>query len=213
MGGGGRDDPVEMIEEQLRTIAAGYWAAMSREDAEVVRQPLAVEALSRRRLEQRLGLRFPRALALVARAISKVPPRSRLRQAMVHRAMQLGVEALNRRDYKAAFALYHPDAELTVFPEFAALGFEPAYRGRDARIGFHDRWNAEWGDFRFEPEELIDLGDRVVVHGHMKGSGLSSGAAVDTYWASILILSGGRVRRELAFLDRGEALKAAGLAE
>jgi ketosteroid isomerase-like protein len=128
--------------------------------------------------------------------------------------VQLGVEALNRRDYEACFALlYHPDAELTVFREFVALGFEPVYRGLDARIGFHERWNAEWGDFRFEPEELIDLGDRVVVGGYMRGSGLSSGAAVDTYWAAVFMLSGGRVRHELAFLDRGEALRAAGLAE
>jgi ketosteroid isomerase-like protein len=142
-----------------------------------------------------------------------LPPRSRLRKVVLRRFAQLGLEALNRRDYEAVFKLlYHPDAELTVFPEFVALGFEPVYRGLDARIGFHERWDAEWGDFWFEPEELIDLGDRVVVAGYMKGTGLSSGAAVDTVWASVCMLSSGRVRHELAFLDRGEALRAAGLA-
>jgi hypothetical protein len=123
------------------------------QNTKVVRQPLVVRPHSRRRLEQRLGLRFPRALALLARSISRLPPRSRLRRVLLRRFAQLGFEALNRRDYEAVFALlYHPDAELTVFPEFVALGFEPVYRGLDARIGFHERWNAEWGDFWFEPK-------------------------------------------------------------
>src|SRR5947209_3602092 len=131
------------------------------QNMKVVRQPLVVRSHSRPSLEQRLGLRFPRALVFVSRAVLRLPPRSRLRQAVLRRAAQLGLEALNCRDYEAVFALlYHPDAELTVFPEFVGLGFEPVYRGLDARIGFHERWDAEWGDFRFEPDELIDLGDR-----------------------------------------------------
>jgi ketosteroid isomerase-like protein len=70
------------------------------------------------------------------------------------------------------------------------------------------------GDFRFEPEELADLGDgRVVVIGRQKGSGLSSGAAFDTDWAVLITLSAGLVSREQFFFDRAEALAAAGLPE
>ena len=127
--------------------------------------------------------------------------------------MQLGLEAANRKDLEASSALYHPDIELIVDQQFVALGFDPVYRGREARISVQRRWVAEWGDFRYEPEELIDLGDgRVLVVGRMTGSGLSSGAGIDNDWAELFTLSAGRVVREHSFLDRDEALTAAGLA-
>src|SRR5712692_10321285 len=86
---------------------------MSRAHGEaVVRQPIAVAAHSRRRVEERLGLRFPRALAFVAQMVLRLPQRSRLRQALVRRAVRLSFEATNRGDYEAVFMLYHPEVEM-----------------------------------------------------------------------------------------------------
>lgn len=189
---------------------------MPRETIEVVRQPLSVAARSRRRLEQQM-FRFPRALALLARAgwrlYRALPPRSRLRQAIIRRYIQQGFEATNRRDFETAFGLYHPDVE-SIFPAQAvALGFEPVYRGRDARIEAQRRWVAEWGDLRFELEELIDLGDRVLVVTRMNGSGLSSGASAEMDCVFIYTVSAGRAIREQFFFDRSEALAVAGLSE
>jgi ketosteroid isomerase-like protein len=110
-----------------------------------------------------------------------------------------------------AFALYHPDHETMAPPGHVAVGFDPVYRGRDERVRLQQRWRAEWGEFRYEPEEIIDLGDRALVIGRVKGSGLSSGAAVDSDWAMLYTSSGGQVIRDQIFLDRGEALEAAGL--
>jgi ketosteroid isomerase-like protein len=136
---------------------------MPRENVEVVRQPVAVADRSSRRLEERFALRFPRAVALLARATwrlyLRLPPRSRLRQAISRRYIQYGVEAVNRRDLEAAFLLYHEDVESIFDEKTIALGFEPVYRGREARIEAQRRWIAEWGDERTEIEELIDLGD------------------------------------------------------
>jgi ketosteroid isomerase-like protein len=184
---------------------------------EVVRQPIAVRAHSRRSLEEHL-VRFPRAVALLARAIWRfyclLPARSRIRQAIVRRYTQREFEATNRRDREVQLALYHPEGESTFPPELAALGWEPLTRGREARLSVQQRWDAEWGEFRFEPEEVIDFSDdRVMVVGRIKGSGLTSGAAVDHDWAIIFTLSGGRAIREQVFLDRGEAFAAAGLSE
>ena len=189
---------------------------MSRENVEVVRQPIAVADRSRRRLEERFGLRFPRALALLAGAAWRLylllPPRSRLRQAFVRRYMQHGVEAVNRRDLEAAFLLYHPDVESTFDERVVALGFEPVYRGREARIEAQRRWIAEWGEERSEPEELIDLGGgRLLMLVRNRGKGPSSGAVVDRRNAFLFTLSAGRVIREEIFLDRAEALEAVGL--
>jgi ketosteroid isomerase-like protein len=187
---------------------------MSEENVEVVRQPIAVRAHSRRRLEERLALRFPSVLALLARAVLRLPQRSRLRQALIRRADQQGFEANNRGDYEACFGLYHPDVELIVPPQFVALGLDPQYRGREERVRFQRRWNAEWGEVRFEPEELIDFGDgRLLTVGRITGSGLSSGAAFDNDYAVLHTVSAGRVIREQVFLDHGEALEATGLSE
>ena len=51
---------------------------MSQENMEVVRQPLRVGERSRRTLDERLSLRFPRLVAASSRLIAKLPPRSRL---------------------------------------------------------------------------------------------------------------------------------------
>ena len=186
---------------------------MSQDNAEVMRQPIGVRAQSRRRMEERLALRFPRVWAFLARAFWRLPPRSRLRQAIIRHAVQLGTEATNRRDYEAAFGLYHPDCE-AIFPlQIIGLGEDPLYRGREERVGVQRRWTAEWGELRFEPEEVIHLDPRVLVVGRMKGSGLSSGAAFDSDWAVLLTISSGRVIRDQLFIDHGEALEAAGLRE
>jgi ketosteroid isomerase-like protein len=187
---------------------------MPQENVEIARQPLALKPRSRRGLAERLAMLLPRALALLTRAVTRLPTRSRLRRAVIHRAVQLGMEAINRGDYEAAFALHDPDVELNSPPDMIGLGEASVTRGREARIRFQRDWTAQWGEMRFEPEELIDFSDsRVLVVGRIKGSGLSSGAAFENEWANLLTLSGGRVVREQVFRDHGEALEAAGLEE
>ena len=190
---------------------------MSRENVEVVRQPITVADHPRRRAEQHL-VRFPRALTLFARATWRLylwlPPRSWLRQAIARRYLQHGVEAVNRRDLEAAFVLYHPDVESIFDQRVVALGFEPVYRGREARIEAQRRWIDEWGEERTEPEELIDLGGgRLLLLVRNTGKGHSSGAVVDRNNAFLFTLSAGRVIHEQFFLDRAEALEAVGLSE
>jgi len=131
---------------------------------------------------------------------------------MLRRTVQLGIAAANRRDFEAMFALYDAGVELTVPPGLVAVGFEPNVQGREERIRFEHRWRTEWGDFRYAPEEVSDLGDRVFLIGHMKGTGVSSGASFDNEWAVLFAISSGRVVREEVFLDHAEALAAAGLA-
>ena len=184
---------------------------MSHESRNVVRQPIAVRPDSHRRLEERLALRFPGALTFLARSLWRLLPRSRLRAVIVGRALQLGLEATNRGDFEAAFALYHPDVEPIATGKFDALGFDPVYRGREERVRFQQRWIVEWGEFRFEPEAFVDLTDRLLIVGRVRGSGLASGAPIDNDWALLLEITAGRVIREHVFWDRAEALEAAGL--
>jgi ketosteroid isomerase-like protein len=161
-------------------------------------------------------VRFPRALALLARVIWRLylllPPSSRLRHAIIRRYVQRGLEALNRRDLQAAFALYDQDVESIFDRKLVGLGFEPMYRGREMRIDAQRRWIDEWGQERTEPEELIDLGDgRLLLLARNRGTGPSSGAPVDMETAFLFTVSAGRVIHEQLFLDRNLALEAAGL--
>jgi ketosteroid isomerase-like protein len=182
---------------------------MSQANAEVVRQPFTVASHSRRRLDERFGLRFPGVRILVQRMLWRLPPRSQLRQASLRRALQLGFEAINRGDFEAAFAAYHGDAELISDSRLIGLGFDGVYHGRAERVRFQQRWVAEWGDFRFVPEEVLYLGDDgVFVGGRVVGTGLSSGARFDSDWGVLLKISCGRVVREQFFFDRADAVKA-----
>ena len=133
---------------------------------------------------------------------------------MVRNAVRLSIEAVNRGDEEAAFVLIPDDYETVPPPEFAGLGFDPIYRGRDGRFRYHRTWITELGEFQQETEEVIDCGNRILLLGRMKGSGRSSGAAFDGQeGAYLLTISGGRLVREQNFRSHREALEAAGLSE
>ncbi len=127
--------------------------------------------------------------------------------------MRSGFEAVNRKDLEVAFADYDRDVEFFPPAGLAGLGNEASYRGLKARLRYEREWRAEWGDYRYEPDELRDLGDRILVIGRIRSSGLSSGAAIDSDFANLFTISAGRVIREQAYFDRAEGFQAAGLWE
>jgi ketosteroid isomerase-like protein len=186
---------------------------MSEENVELVRQPIALKGRPRRGLDERIYLRFPSVVAFVTRAVWRLPPRSRVRRALLLRLVRSAFDAINRGDFQSSFVLHHPDGELITPPRLVGIGFDPVYRRREGRFEFQRRWTAEWGEMRFEPDEMLDLGDRLLFVGRVKGSGLSSGARVESDWALILTISAGQVIRDQPFFDRQEALEAAGLSE
>ena len=188
---------------------------MSREHEhpEVVRQQLTLKPRSGRRLEERLALRFPRVLVRLARVAWRLPRRSRLRQALLRRVVARGWEGMNRVDLEVGLALYHEDVESVFDPGFVTLGFGDT-RGREERRRMLMEVYSETREMRFEPDELIDLGDdRLLVIGRMKGRGLSSGAPFETEWGNLWTISDGLVIRDQVLISHREALEAAGLSE
>jgi ketosteroid isomerase-like protein len=185
---------------------------MSQENVEIVRQPLALKGRSSRGVEERLAVRFPRATALLAGAVWRLPQQSRLRQAFIRRALNVGWDAMNRGDFGSGLALYHEDVESIFDPGWIALGFRES-RGLGERLRALNQFYAEL-ELRFEPNELIDLGgDRLLTIGRMRGSGVGSGAPFDTEWANLVTISDGLVIRDQVFMSHHEALEAAGLSE
>jgi ketosteroid isomerase-like protein len=182
---------------------------------QIVRKPLRARERSSRTLDQRLMLRFPRLAAASFRLIGKLPPRSRVRQAALWRAIQLAVEAYNRRDLDVVAIGFRPDMEYYPYREFVEAGLaEPCFHGpagyRTYIEGTYEVWGA---DVRLEPTELIDLGDRVVMLANMPMRAQASGIPLGETYACVSTLKDGRVIHQRDFLDQAEALEAVGLRE
>lgn len=175
-----------------------------------VRRRMVLPALDHRSPEERIALRFPRLRASLARSLWSLPHRSRIRRELVYRATVRAIDAANRGDFEVTFALFAEDSE-SVFPaQMAALGDSGA-RGRTDRVRWEQEWRAKWGDFHYLPEEFTDLGSRILLTGRMSGSGVGSGAAVDTEWAMLIDVERGELVREEVFFDHDKARDAAGL--
>lgn len=186
---------------------------MSRESLDIVRKPLRVREQSSRSLDERLSLKFPRLAAASASMLDRLPPSSRVRQAVLWRTARLAMEAYNRRDLRAVSIVFHPDLEYYPYREFveAALA-EPCYYGPSGYRAYIEATYDVWGtDVRLEPTELIDLGDRFVILADMPMRAQASGIPLAETYGTVATVKHGRVIRQRDFLDQAEALASVGL--
>ena len=120
-----------------------------------------------------------------------------------------GYEAFNRGDLEAAAQGFSPDFELRVPPIVPDTG---PYRGRDGLRRLRETWETGFEDLRFEIEEVIDAGDRVVVMASVCGRGRDSGADVRTpSFPYIWTFRDGQVVSMEPRPNRAAALEAVGL--
>jgi hypothetical protein len=111
-----------------------------------VRKPLGVREESKRTLDQRLALRFPQLAALGNRLLLSLPPRSRIRQALLWRSARLAYEAFNRRDLEIVLLGY--DAETQFLPPREAVEaglLKSSYSGHDGFRAYFGEWLRAWG--------------------------------------------------------------------
>jgi ketosteroid isomerase-like protein len=180
---------------------------------QIVRQPVRVRERSSRTFDQRLSLRFPWIAAWNARLISKLPPRSRVRQAALGRSLQLSVEAFNRRDLDAVAIGWHHDFEYHPDSAWVEGGLvEPCYRGLEAYREYVATVDEVWGGENYLRQvEAIDLGDRGVVLAHAPMRAQASGVPLTEAYALVVTLKDGRMIHGQEYYDHAEALKALGL--
>jgi ketosteroid isomerase-like protein len=117
-----------------------------------------------------------------------------------------------RGDFDQVFLDYfHPDFELVAPSAYPDI--EPVYRGQEGVRRWFGQLDEIWDDWRFAAERFFDADSRVVVFVRVSGTAKHSGAALAISAAHILTLRSGRITRGDVFLDRSEALEAAGLRE
>jgi ketosteroid isomerase-like protein len=116
--------------------------------------------------------------------------------------------ARGRGDVDAVLAELHPEVEWR--PHLSALGGRPV-RGHAGVREYLASLAEEWEDFRQELVRVFDAGDEVVAFLKTYGRGRASGVELNLEVAHVLRFRDGACVESRTYLDRDEALSAAGL--
>ena len=90
---------------------------------------------------------------------------------------------------------------------------EQVLRGREGAAQLVAMLREAWAEWRFEPERLIDVGDRVVVLVRVEGEGGASGVPLELKTAHVWTVRNGHLSSAHLYRDRAKALEAVGLSE
>src|SRR5262249_31044888 len=104
------------------------------------------------------------------------------------------------------------DPDLVIKTDWGTDGNE--FHGLEGLAGAIAEMAAAWDPWHQEIERLIDAGGgAVVAFMRLTAQGRESGVPVDFGWALVITVRGGRIAAAQAFVDRDQALAAAGVAE
>jgi ketosteroid isomerase-like protein len=117
------------------------------------------------------------------------------------------LEAFLSGDNETALSYYDPEVEFdaTARPE------GQVYRGHEGVAEAMRVWVGAWEDWKFEVQEIIDAGDRVLLIARESGRGKGSGIEIDQPNFIVFTLRDGKIVRWQGFVHRDAALEAAGL--
>jgi ketosteroid isomerase-like protein len=121
-------------------------------------------------------------------------------------------DALKRRGFDEALAYVDPEIEFE--PPIEALERPRSFKGHQA---LRERWKLllePFEDVSLEPIEFIDGDDEtVIVVFRVRVRGRASKVPVEAEPAYVLAIRGGMILRMRAYLQKDQALEAAGLSE
>ncbi len=180
----------------------------------VTPQPLSDRASGRRSFDERLRIRLPGPFQRMGALLFRLPPRSRLRQSILARLIARAYAAANRRDFELILTFNDPRAyEYRPSLDLLPPDMETAFFGHEGYRQFWRYWLDAFGDIRWDPEEILDLGDKALVTTTQSGHGSGSGVAVSEPVFQLFTFRRGLVVRQEDFLNRSKALEAAGLSK
>jgi len=138
---------------------------------------------------------------------------------------QQNVELI-RRLYRVGEAMNLDDL-LTALPELIPQFADPeiewiespsridrrTYRGYEGVREAMQHWLEDFEEYSYEPQEIVDCGDDVLVIAGEEGQGAASGVPVTAESYQLFTIRDGKVLRFRSFSDRASALEAAGLGD
>ena len=120
------------------------------------------------------------------------------------------IETFNRGDWEGALGRCDSQIEWVIAREHPNTR---TLHGVAEVCAYWEEWRETVGRFTFDVVDFKDAGDQVVLLGRMRGQGTASGVEVEVPLAGVATMGGGKVVRYEEYLDRAEALQAAGLSE
>jgi ketosteroid isomerase-like protein len=125
-----------------------------------------------------------------------------------------GYEAFNQGDIQTTLALLDPRVEVHLAPETGEVlgpGLSPIYHGLDGFMEFVGQLQRGWQRVSWEPEDLLDAGDQVVVMVRMRARSRDGERELDQPMAHVCTMREGTLVRLDSYGDGAEALRAAGV--
>ncbi len=163
-------------------------------------------------MDERLRVRFPAFFRRVGSALFRLPPRSRIRQALMGHTMARTYAAANRRDFELILTFNDPDIyEYRPSVDLLPPDMATVFHGHAGYREFWGLWLDAFEDIRWDPEEILDLGHKALVTTRQSGHGSGSGVAVSEPVFQLFTFRDGLVVRQEDYLDRSLALEAAAL--
>ena len=118
-------------------------------------------------------------------------------------------DAVNANDVHRLTELTDPD--VVQYGTRGGIDQERVFRGREAVMRYWNEMAEAWESLRFAPERLIESGDVVVAFWRERARSRHSDLELQSSTATIFRLRDGKVVEVRGYLDRGEALEAAGI--
>ena len=119
-----------------------------------------------------------------------------------------GYEDYAERGLEAIMDLLDPDVEF-VEPDF--IPGNETFRGHEGARRWFAKIADVWGELSFEPEELVEVDDRVAVAYRIVAVGRGSGLELEDHWAHVWTMRDGKAVRVEGFASRDDAWRALGL--
>ncbi len=119
-------------------------------------------------------------------------------------------EAVNRGDLETASSYVHPEIEFHTYAQAPEAG---VYRGRAAVRTYNEELFRQFETIRFELEELVDVGDRVVAVSTQYAMPKAGEHEISVHIVEAWTVRHGLLAERRSYTTKAEALAAAGRSE
>jgi ketosteroid isomerase-like protein len=166
---------------------------------------------SQRPIEERVALAVPGPLLHLAfAAAAHLPPGSDVRRRLLKRSVVRLLEASGRGALDFGVLAYEPDVELAVLGDLArTLGLADSYHGHQGVRDLWEGYRRDMNQLEFEPEQIIDLGERMALRVTLVGTGRTSGVKTRSTEGFVIYFSSrGLISRHEIYWSWKDALAA-----